>query len=299
MLNQREPVLTQAEKLRKTAASCRGTAFCPEVVDAFLRVSEREFVWLDTLLNPRFLMFFTGEIHAVSLERTVSLTRLMSRIIDFRSRFTAMHSAGVAASARTLAELAGMDREECLMMEIAGNLHDVGKLKVPRRILEKPGPLDKEEFNIMKEHPYYTRLILMNVTGFEQIANWAGFHHEKLNGTGYPFHFEARDLDTGARMMAIADIFSAITEDRPYRLGMTREAASAVLGRHKEEGGLDAELVDLLLSNYAEIDRRRREASEAVIRHYEDFRREDPEEILDAPREKHCPASQADAELAS
>ncbi len=70
-------------------------------------------------------------IRQVSLEETVKLTRFMSRIIDFRSAFTAMHSAGVAASARELARLAGMTDEECLMMEIAGNLHDVGKLAVP------------------------------------------------------------------------------------------------------------------------------------------------------------------------
>ncbi len=271
MLDPKAPVLTQARNLRRIVASCRGTVFCPEAADAFLRLSEREFVWLDALLNPRFLLIFTGEITSLSLERAVALTKIMSRIIDFRSPFTAMHSAGVAASASALAELAGMSREERLMMEIAGDLHDVGKLKVPRRILEKPGPLDQDEMDIMREHPYYTRLILMSVKGFEQIANWAGFHHEKLDGSGYPFHFGGEDLDTGARILAISDIFSAITEDRPYRAGMTKEESIRILRSHGENGGLDPALVGLLCDHYEEIDRRRALASKAASERYTAF----------------------------
>ena len=160
-----------------------------------------------------------GETEPVSLDKTVELTVVLSRIIDYRSAFTAMHSAGVAASATALARLSGMDEDECKMMRIAGLLHDIGKLKVPRAILEKPGKLTEEEFNIVKEHPYYTRLNMMNLEGFEKIANWAAFHHEKLNGKGYPFHLDASSLDTGARIMAVADIFSAITEVRPCAPG--------------------------------------------------------------------------------
>ena len=128
-----------------------------------------------------------------------------------------------------LAELAGMSREDCIMMKIAGDLHDVGKLKVPKAILEKPGRLTDEERNIIKEHPYNTRLVLMPIQGFGKIADWAGYHHEKLNGNGYPFHFGADVLDTGSRILAVADIFSAITERRPYRDSMPKEKAMSVL----------------------------------------------------------------------
>ena len=271
-LDPQVPALTQARKLRQNVAACRGTAFSPETVEAFLRMSEREYIWLDALFNPKFLLFFTGEITTVSLERAVVLTQLMSRIIDFRSPFTAMHSAGVSASATALAALSGMSRAERLMMEIAGNLHDAGKLKVPRRILEKPAPLDEEEFNIVREHPYYTRLILMNVRGFGQIADWAGFHHEKLNGSGYPFHFAAGDLDTGARILAVADVFSAITEDRPYRAGIPKEQSIAVLRGDAERGALDPVLVELLCGHYDEINRMRETASRVAGAHYRESR---------------------------
>ena len=185
-----------------------------------------------------------------------------------------MHSAGVAASAVELAILSGMSDDECKMMKIAGHLHDIGKLKVPRAILEKPGRLTNEEFNIIKEHPYYTRLNMMNVEGFGEIANWAGFHHEKLNGKGYPFHLGASDLDTGSRIMAVADIFSAVTEERPYRKGMDRKEAMKALAENVHSGGIDGDLVALLNEHYEIINMSREEASRREgARYYESIQR--------------------------
>lgn len=261
-------VLNQVKPIREAVKSLRETEFSGEAVDAFLKASDNEFVWMDLRYNPHFLDYFVGEIKAVSLDRTAELTAVMSHIIDYRSSFTAMHSAGVAASATALARFAGMSDDECKMMTIAGHLHDIGKLKVPRSILEKPGKLTEEEFNIIKEHPYYTRLNMMNVEGFEKIANWAGFHHEKLNGKGYPFHFGAADLDTGSRIVAVADIFSAITEVRPYRAGMDRAQALAVLSDNVRSGGIDGDIVALLNDHYDEVDRLREEAARSEGERY-------------------------------
>lgn len=263
-------ILNQAEKIEIIVRQTRGCEFSDKVVDAFLRVSKREFIWMDFALNPSFLVYFTGEMHEVSLEEAVELTRLMSRIIDFRSPFTAMHSAGVSASAKEMAKLYGMSEEDCLKMEIAGNLHDVGKLRVPNSILEKPGKLTDEEFNIIKEHPYYTRLILKDVEGFEEISNRAGYHHEKLNGNGYPFHFDARWLDAGSRIMAVADIFSAITEERPYRKPMEKEQALKVLKENVDKGDIDGAIVALLEKNYERVnDARIRKSREEGRRYFD------------------------------
>ncbi len=263
------PILSQVKRIKEIVESCRGTEFSSKVLDAFERCSQKEYLWMDVALNPSFLLIFTGNIREVSLDETVRLTRLMSRIIDYRSSFTAMHSAGVAASATKLAELVGMGEDECKMMTIAGYLHDVGKLRVPNSILDKPGRLTEEEFNIIKEHPYYTRWILMSVNGFEKIADWAGFHHEKLNGKGYPFHLGAEDLDTGSRIMAVADIFSAITEVRPYRDGMDHDTAMKVMWSNVENGTLDGDLVKLLEDNYLVVDEaREKESREAGARYF-------------------------------
>lgn len=255
MLNPEEPVLNQASEILSMAKRFSGTEFCPDAVEAFETISELEYVWMDIAHNPMFLTYFTGDIAVVSLEQTVRFTGLMSRIIDYRSPFTAMHSAGVAASARELALLAGMSEEDVLKMQIAGNLHDVGKLAVPRSILEKPGRLTDAEFNVIKEHPYYTSLVLLGIPGFEdEIWPWAANHHEKLNGKGYPFHRKAHELGTGERILAVADIFSAITEERPYRAGMTREQAADVLQGDVRNGGICGDLVALLLDNYEQVD---------------------------------------------
>lgn len=264
-------VLNQVDGLCAMAEAQRGRAFLPEAVDALLAFRDMEVFWMDALKNPTFLMLFTGEFHRVTLEQTLELTKLMSRIIDYRSSFTAMHSAGVSAAAKALAKLSGMSAEDCIKMEIAGNLHDVGKLAVPREILEKNGKLTREEFNIIREHPYYTRLILMDVEGFNEIANWAGLHHEKLNGKGYPFHFDGSVLDLGSRIMAVADIFSAITEDRPYRKGMPKEKALSVLREDAARGEIDAELVELLASHYEQVDAERARSSAAAGSHYADY----------------------------
>ncbi len=101
----------------------------------------------------------------------------------------------------------------------------------------------------------------MDVDGFERIADWAGFHHEKLNGNGYPFHFGAEQLDLGARIMAVADIFSAITEVRPYRAGMTREQAMAVLKGNVDAGAICGRVVELLEAHYDKIDGAREKES--------------------------------------
>ena len=270
MVDPDKPVLNQVQNVVETAKACSGTQFAPEVVDALVSLSGTEYIWMDLAHNPMFLTYFTGDIAEVSLEEAVGFTGIMSRIIDYRSPFTAMHSAGVAASARTLGELAGLGGEYATQLEIAGNLHDVGKLAVPRAILEKPGKLTNEEFNIVKEHPYYTSLVMLDIKGFENISQWGMKHHEKMNGRGYPFHYDKADLDTGARILAVADIFSAITEERPYRAGMTRERAADVLMEDVRAGAICNDVVTLLIDNYDQVDAARDHASRIAGKRYFD-----------------------------
>lgn len=268
MLDETRPVLNQVARIRACIAETGDREYHPEVLAAFERVSRREAVWLDMLYMPGRFLDYLPDSRRVSLDETLQYTELVSHLIDFRSPFTAMHSAGVAATAEALSGLAGMSESECSMMRIAGHLHDIGKLKIPREILEKPGKLTDEEFNIMKEHAYFSYEILRQIRGFEQIAAWAAFHHEKLNGEGYPFHLTAREIPLGARIMAVADVFSAITEDRPYRRGMDREQALAVLRGDVARGGLSRDVVELLIQNYGAINAARDTAAHIAGRRY-------------------------------
>ena len=156
------------------------------------------------------------------------------------------------------------------MMRIAGYLHDIGKLKIPNEVLEKPGKLTEAEFNVIKEHAYYTWLLLKDVNGFGQIADWASLHHEKLNGNGYPFHLKGEQLPLGARIMTVADIFSALTEDRPYRKSMEKEQVIAILREDAQRELLSQRLVELLIGHYDPINAQRDTESKAASRKYQE-----------------------------
>ncbi len=271
LLDDSRPVLNQVGQIQAMIHSSSETEFSPEVLDAFDDLCTHESVWMDLMYRPQSFLDLITDNRWISLDETVKQTEFMSKIIDFRSPFTAMHSAGVAATATALAELAGMSEDECKMMRIAGYLHDIGKLKIPEEILEKPGKLTDEEFNVMKEHAYYTWVLLKDVKGFEQITSWAALHHEKLNGNGYPFHLSGSELPLGSRIMTVADIFSALAEDRPYRKSMEKEKVIDILKGDVERGLLSSSIVKLLIDNYEPINKRRDVESRSASKKYQEI----------------------------
>ncbi|AZR73977.1 phosphohydrolase [Anoxybacter fermentans] len=277
LINKQQEVLGQVKEICEKINQYSGELFIPDLVEVFNRLAEKEYFWLDAVSSSinqvlaRKARFITV---GLDLEELLNLTRLFSRIIDFRSRFTATHSSGVAATAEALAKIMGMSKRECMMMRIAGYLHDLGKLAVPAEILEKPGKLTGDEFNIIKGHTFYTYRILENVGGLEEINTWASFHHERLDGKGYPFHHKADDLSLGARIMAVADVFTAITEDRPYRKGMTKDKALHVLKKMVNNSALDPMIVSSLIKNYEEINSIRIAAQITASKEYEEFEKQ-------------------------
>ncbi|MDY6856257.1 MAG: HD domain-containing phosphohydrolase [Thermodesulfobacteriota bacterium] len=100
---------------------------------------------------------------------------------------------------------------------------------MPNSILEKLGRLSKEEFAVIKKRTYFTYMVLNSIGGLEHIPEWAAFHHEKLDGSGYPFHINSEKLEIASRLMAVADIFTALPEDRPYRVGMQHDEIKRIL----------------------------------------------------------------------
>ena len=172
--------------------------------------------------------------------------------MDAKSPFTAEHSVGVARLARFLAAALGADAVTCARIEIAGLLHDLGKLRVPDEILDKPGRLDAAERAVMRTHSFETFQILRDIAGFEDIACWAAWHHEEPNGSGYPFHLQGDQLPLEARILRVADIFQAMIQDRPYRAGLTPAEVSAFMRDLAGEGRVDASIVEVLLPHLDE-----------------------------------------------
>jgi HD-GYP domain-containing protein (c-di-GMP phosphodiesterase class II) len=162
------------------------------------------------------------------------VARAFADIIDAKTPFTYRHSSNVAAFASAIAEQFTTDPTELRRMRCAGLLHDVGKLGVSNRILDKNGPLDTEERAAVEAHPRFTWEILSRIDAFRDFAWLASVHHEKLDGSGYPWKLGADRLDDLARILVVADIYEALTADRPYRAGMTPEAAIAILERDRD-----------------------------------------------------------------
>ncbi len=226
-------IIDQIEMIRDQIIALKGSVFTPEGVKAFVSVSNTENFWLDIENVPLTQLLDTVLLDEAKIPMTIDLLEelsfTLSRIIDYRSEFTATHSYGVAMVAHELGRLYGLDDITCRKLRIAGYLHDIGKIAVPTEIVEKPSKLNNSEYNQMKAHVYYSHMILKNIRGLEDICNWASLHHERLDGTGYPFHLKLCSFTKETEILAYADIFTALTEHRPYRDGKNDERVLRII----------------------------------------------------------------------
>lgn len=230
-----------------------GILFAPELVDAFSEIADVEAFWL--AMEPEYMDEDLRRIGdhtpttSLDIPALKELARLFSRAVDAKSPFTDEHSQRVAHIARQLAMDFGIDGYELEQVEIAGLLHDVGKLRVSEDIIDKPGSLTPEERATMHRHSYDTFRILQRVFGDSKIPLWAGFHHETLIGDGYPFKNGKQDLDLECRIIAVADIFQAFAQKRPYRHTMSLDYILDDLQSRVASGRLDGEVVAKLEEN--------------------------------------------------
>jgi putative nucleotidyltransferase with HDIG domain len=155
-------------------------------------------------------------------------------VIDAKSPYTYHHSQRVADFAVAIARLLGLDDRTVVRLRRAALLHDIGKLSVPNRILDKPGRLTPREWEIVKLHPYYTYRILERVPVFGELAFDASAHHERIDGRGYYRNLTGDQLSVSARILAAADQLDALSAERPYRGKLPQER---VLGTMREERG--------------------------------------------------------------
>jgi HD-GYP domain-containing protein (c-di-GMP phosphodiesterase class II) len=266
-----DDVLFQLHEIKDFAQRSKNTLFEPSIVNALLELSEKEYIWLDLASRYPLRNLPMIKTPMLDIDDIISMSSVFSHIVDFRSKFTALHTSGVAETAYKLAELVGMTSYECKMMLVAGYLHDLGKLVINKNILEKPAGLNEYEISKIRSHTYYTYQLLNNIPQFAEIKKWAAYHHEKLNGNGYPFHLKGEELPLGSRIMAVADVFTAITEDRPYRKGMSYENAVKVLNNMVADGSLDENIIRILIEHYHAINNHRIQAQEKAALMYSDY----------------------------
>lgn len=221
-----------------------GTRYSPHIAEAALTVLNEAL--LEKLEDNAIHGTLRREMPEMELTldagRLIALAGVVGEIVDYKSKFTREHTVQIANKAWLMGGLYGYNKEEQAEFYQAAALHDVGKLMIPTAILEKPGALTDEEFAIIKTHGRYTWEMLEPIRGFEQIALWAANHHEKLDGSGYPFGKAAAQLDFNSRLLACLDIYQAVREARPYHESRSHGEAMKILYSMASGGSIDGEI---------------------------------------------------------
>lgn len=269
-----ENILNSLESIREKVSERKGDVFHPKIVEAFLKLSKSDSFWLGMhyLDTPNFIkQNIKSDILSLNDKNCEDFMILMSCLVDYKSRSTAAHSSCVAICSEFIAIHAGFSENDAKIMRYAGYVHDIGKLAIPAEILEKHGPLSKEEFDLIRTHAYHTNRVLSKVSGFEILNSWASLHHEKLNGLGYPFGLRDEEIPLGSRIMAVADIFTALRERRSYREGMTKDDIINILVSKCDSYEIDKYLVEIVKNNFDELDIARERAYQNRISEFKKF----------------------------
>ncbi len=262
------------DEIRRRISGAAGRMFHPDVARAFLDGSN-DWPWhelnrMDTpSLAPEDL---PGLSLKLGLEQLEALARLFGRLIDFRSLHTATHSSGVAAASEALSAFVGFDETNRRRMFIAGLLHDLGKIAIPTELLDKPSRLTAEEFEIVKRHAAYTDQIVAPLGELGGIRTWAAQHHERFDGSGYPAGLQGGGISLGGKVLAAADVFTALTESRPYRAGLSPAEALRIVQEMTANRELDPDVVAVLGVHVGSIDTSRAKAQARARAEYSEFR---------------------------
>ncbi|TQK04710.1 HD-GYP domain-containing protein [Herbaspirillum sp. SJZ107] len=240
------------EAALKEVRSRAGQWFDPRLVAAFEQVAAADTFW-HTLGAPDIERAVTG-LPAAALDRQYVLdddylddiATAFGQVVDAKSPYTSGHSARVALYTDMIAESLGLSEERRRWLKRGALLHDVGKLGVSNSVLDKAGKLDPDEWEAVKEHARYTETILGSIGAFRELAAIAGAHHEKLDGTGYPRGLSADQISIETRIITTADIFDAITAERPYRGAIPIPQALEIM-RKTVGTALDADCFEALV----------------------------------------------------
>lgn len=215
-----------------------GTWFDPQLVSVALSLHRRGALWSNCAVTDSeddtrqaVLDLDAGRKHHLEAGRIDHICEAFADVVDAKSNFTFRHSMGVADAAFGIARGLHLSAERTQLVRRAALLHDIGKLSVPNAVLDKNSALNAYEWKTIHQHPGISRSILERVGPFREMAVIAGEHHEKLDGSGYPNRLMAPDLSLESRIIAVADVYSALSEDRPYRASLGLDEVVSIMTR--------------------------------------------------------------------
>jgi putative nucleotidyltransferase with HDIG domain len=221
------------EAARREIERRAGVWFNPEHAALFLEISRDQQFWT-TLGAPnldQWVIALEPQKRSILVDDDYldDIAGAFAKVVDAKSPFTSGHSDRVALFADMIAEQLGFSDDRRRWLKRAALLHDIGKLGVSNQILDKPGKPDEEEWAAIKRHPALGETILKRIGAFAELARVAGAHHERLDGRGYPRGITAEAIDLETRIVTAADIFDALTAERPYRAAMPVSKAFAIM----------------------------------------------------------------------
>lgn len=231
-----------------------GSLFERDLVRTMQHLLSKEFIWFSMEHHHIEAMghnlpptpFFEQKL---GVGEIMSIAMLMANVVDAKSQFTFQHSQKVAELCQHLAKELGLNVEMQKALYLTGLVHDIGKLHTPEEILHKPGKLNESEYLCIQRHSTDSRYTLQMVFGQSVVCEWAGNHHERLDGSGYPRGLQGSAIDLPSRIIAIADVFQALTQARPYRGSMSLNEVMNIMRHEVSCGRLDSQVFDVIVRN--------------------------------------------------
>lgn len=233
------------------------------------KISDRSYI------EELYQLFDNSEL---TYEDALGYIKMLIYAIDFRSETTLLHAISVEELSFQIAKILKLDKETIITIKAASMLHDIGKISIPVEILEKTGKLTPEEFNKIKDHAIIGYRILSDI-GANDFRDIATLHHEKLDGSGYPFGLKGDEISLEVRVVAIADIMSALVSKRSYKDALPKEEVISILSDMAENNKIDSEICAKVIENYDFIIDIVRENTKEMVDLYHNIMKE-YEEVL-------------------
>ncbi|HAX72520.1 MAG TPA: hypothetical protein DCY20_03220 [Firmicutes bacterium] len=202
-----------------------------------------------------------------SKELALDYLKMLIYSIDFRSEQTVSHTINIVGVTFSLANILNLSKKECQSLYLGALLHDIGKIAIPSTILESTNKLNNDEMRVMQEHVKYTETIILGIVS-DEISNMAVRHHEKLDGSGYPYGLTSQDLTFNEQLIAVADIFSALISKRSYKDSFSKEKVIEILTDLSDHQKLNAMICQTAIEHYERIVNEAQIESETNIKKY-------------------------------
>lgn len=224
-----------------------GKLFSEEIVNHFLDVASTVDFWLDIQSENDILFYIFGTLHdftySPTFEEVLDITSIFSQLVDKDN--------SMIEKCSKMADFYEFEHKDKQTFLIAASLHHIGKLAIPNDILSKESKLNDDEYEIIKSYPYYTKKILSNLMGFNDITNWACRIQETIDGKGYPYKLNAKDLSLKDRLMSSLNIYQSLINEKPYRNAFTHKESISIMMELVKKGKLDSAIVQDLDSQLA------------------------------------------------